>query len=298
MQRIGIIANLEKNHCREFLGPLTSWLGEQGAQVHLLPEAALAIQRPELATEPSAMRETAAVVVLGGDGTILRALRILDVDAPPILGVNLGGLGFLTEVPVAEAKSALERVLAGVFEVEHRMMLDVSTLDENGAVGPSHVGLNDAVLDSPYGRKMIRLVVSFAGEPPDSYSADGLIVATPTGSTAYALAAGGPLLRPGLEALVVVPLCAHRLSLRPLVLAPNEEVTVQVGEGGARLFVDGHGVARLEDGQGIRVTRSTHRAAFVRPVKRAFHAVLRQKLGWGGAPDQGGESATDADESK
>jgi NAD+ kinase len=287
VQRIGIIANLEKDHCSEFLGSLTSWLRERGASVLLLPEAALAIQRPELAAEPAEMREAAVVVVLGGDGTILRALRVLDVDAPPILGVNLGGLGFLTEVPVADARPALERVLAGVFEVEHRMMLGVTTLEDEGREGPSYVGLNDAVLDSPFGRKMLRLVVSFAGEPPDTYSADGIVIATPTGSTAYALAAGGPLLRPGLEALAVVPLCAHRLSLRPLVLAPNEEVTVHVGEGGARLFVDGHGVTRIQEGHGIRVTRSPHRAAFVRPTHRAFHTVLRQKLGWGGAPETG-----------
>lgn len=289
MLRIGIIANLEKENCREHLVSLAGWLSKRGAAVQMLPEAALSIERPDLAAEPEALREAAVVVVLGGDGTILRALRILDVDAPPLLGVNLGGLGFLTEVPASEAPSALERVLTGEFEVEHRMMLEARALDEEGRAVATYVGLNDAVLDSPFGRKMVRLTVSFAGEPPDLYSADGIVIATPTGSTAYALAAGGPLLRPGLEALVVVPLCAHRLSLRPLVLAPNEEVTAHVGEGGARLFMDGLGVSRLQPGQGILVARSPHRAAFVRPTKRAFHTVLRQKLGWGGAPEPGAD---------
>ena len=289
MQRIGIIANLEKENCREHLASLSDWLATRGVEVRLLPEAVLAIEKPDLSAEPDALREATVIVVLGGDGTILRALRLLDVDAPPLLGVNLGGLGFLTEIPSDAAQGALERVLAGDFEVESRMMLEARLMDEGGSVLARYEGLNDAVLDSPFGRKMVKLTVSIAGEPPDRYSADGIVIATPTGSTAYALAAGGPLLRPGLEALVVVPLCAHRLSLRPLVVAPNEEVTAHVGNGGARLFMDGVAVNRLSAGQGILVARSPRRAAFVRPTKRAFHTVLRQKLGWGGAPDPDGE---------
>jgi NAD+ kinase len=285
VRTIGIVANLEKEQCREFLRSLTGWLEEKGAGIRLLREAAEAIGRPDLGCDAPAFRDCVAVVVLGGDGTILRALQILGVEAPPLLGVNLGGLGFLTEIPASEARGAVERVLAGEFETERRMRLEARVLDEKGRPGASYVALNDAVLDSPLGRKMVRLEVSVAGEPPDTYAADGIVVATPTGSTAYALAAGGPLLRPGLEALAVVPLCAHRLSLRTLVLAPDEEVTVRVGDGGARLFIDGHAVARLLPGQGMRVTRSPHAAAFVRPHRRAFHAVLRRKLGWGGAPD-------------
>jgi NAD+ kinase len=222
------------------------------------------------------------IVVLGGDGTLLAVAREIGSAATPILGVNLGQLGFLAEVWPEEQQAALEHVLGGNFETVQRMRLDVQA-ERAGASIVHALALNDAVIKGTDLSRMIDLEARTDGARVGTYHGDGLIVATPTGSTAYNLSAGGPILMPGSRVFVVTPICPHTLTQRPLVLPETAwlEVEVRPREGGAQLTVDGQVGARLEGGDRVRVTVSRHPAHFVASPFRSRFDVLRTKLGWG-----------------
>ena len=222
------------------------------------------------------------IVVLGGDGTLLAVAREIGSAPIPILGVNLGQLGFLAEVAPEEQQGALDHVLAGGFETVPRMRLDVQA-ERHGASVVHALALNDAVIKGTDLARMIDLEARTDGARVGTYHGDGLIVATPTGSTAYNLSAGGPILMPGSRVYVVTPICPHTLTQRPLVLPETAELEIEVRprDGGAQLTVDGQVGARLESGDRVRVTVSEHPAHFVVSPFRSRFDVLRTKLGWG-----------------
>lgn len=238
--------------------------------------------------EPVAREEIAAraefVVVLGGDGTLLGVARLTASRGTPILGINLGGLGFLTQVAVEEAHEAIDRVLKGDFEVDRRITLDVVV---QRATGDLHrmdrfVAVNDVVLNrGPLGR-MLQLEVRANGEPFCTYRADGLIIATPTGSTAYALSAGGPIVFPTLGVVVLAPICPHTLSNRPIVLPDSFEieVRVKVSDHDATLTVDGQESSMVGAEDAIRIKRGGHGVSLVRS-EHGYFEVWRNKLHWG-----------------
>jgi NAD+ kinase len=222
------------------------------------------------------------IVVLGGDGTLLAVAREIG-DAPvPILGVNLGQLGFLAEVAPEEQQGALDHVLGGRFETVPRMRLEVRAERRSEAVVQA-LALNDAVIKGSDLSRMIDLEARADGARVGVYHGDGLIVATPTGSTAYNLSAGGPILMPGSRVFVVTPICPHTLTHRPLVLPDGArlEIEVRPRDGGAQLTVDGQVGARLERGDRVHVAVSAHPAHFVVSPFRSRFDVLRTKLGWG-----------------
>ncbi|MGH7814307.1 MAG: NAD(+)/NADH kinase [Candidatus Binataceae bacterium] len=252
----------------------------------------LALAEPELAdslgAEPAGgalIAERAdLIVVLGGDGTLLGVARMAAARAIPILGVNLGGLGFLTEVAVKEARAALERVLAGDFEVERRIMLE-AILERPGARAgrpESFQALNDVVINKRPAGRMLQLEVSASGNRFCTYRADGLIVATPTGSTAYALSAGGPIVYPTLDAIVLAPICPHMLTNRPVVLPDTFEIEIRVRTpgGDTAVIVDGQESAHLGAADKIRICRGRHRVSLVRSAHPYFE-IWRDKLNWG-----------------
>ena len=254
---------------------------------HLSP-----IAESEVATridaEPVSREELAEradfVIVLGGDGTLLGVARLTAARGTPILGVNLGGLGFLTQVAVDEAQQAVDRMLKGDFEVDRRITLEVlvqrSTNDLRRM--DRFVAVNDVVLNrGPTGR-MLQLEVRANGEPFCTYRADGLIIATPTGSTAYALSAGGPIVFPTLDVVVLAPICPHTLSNRPIVLPDSIEieVRVQVSDHDATLTVDGQESSMVGAEDAIKVKRGSHGVALVRS-EHAYFEVWRNKLRWG-----------------
>jgi len=235
------------------------------------------------AAEPAEIVQTAdLIVVLGGDGTLLGIARLLGARETPILGINLGGLGFLTEVHVDEALQTLSRVIAGDYEVDRRIALEAVVERENGEAAAHFRALNDVVIAKRELGRMLDLHVVADHKTFCSYRADGLIVATPTGSTAYALSAGGPIVFPNLRVLVLAPICPHTLSNRPVVLpdAFELELRVKSDDHGAMLTCDGQESAQLGPADLIRVHRAKHPVSLVRSA-HAYFEIWRDKLRWG-----------------
>ncbi len=218
------------------------------------------------------------VVSLGGDGTMLRAAQIAHLNDAVLLGINLGTLGYLTEVEASGSIDALQAVLAGSFTVQPRMML---RCDVDTAAGPtSHVGLNEVLVERAARHRLVRLGVTIGGERLASFNADGIIVATPTGSTAYALSAGGPIVSPRAETIVVVPVSPHMIFSRPFVLAPDEVVEIQL-EGQdveAQVTLDGAISTPIESGATATVRRHERPLRLVKLEGPLFLARLRSKL--------------------
>jgi NAD+ kinase len=259
---------------------------------HIRSRRIVAIAETEIAAridaEPVTREELAEradfVIVLGGDGTLLGVARLTSARGTPILGVNLGGLGFLTQVAVEEAQQAVDRVLKGDFEVDRRITLEVVVQRATNDLRrmDRFVAVNDVVLNrGPLGR-MLQLEVWASGQPFCTYRADGLIIATPTGSTAYALSAGGPIVYPTLGVVVLAPICPHTLSNRPIVLPDSFEieVRVKVSDHDATMTVDGQESSMVGAEDGIRVKRGSHAVSLVRS-EHGYFEVWRNKLRWG-----------------
>ena len=229
-----------------------------------------------------------AVLSLGGDGTLLRAARMLDGRPVPILGVNLGRLGFLTSCPGSDLALALRRLAAGEYEAERRMALHASAVDPRGNERMHWRSLNDVVLHKGGFARVVRFAVSVDNEPIATYGADGVVVSTPTGSTAYSLSAGGPVVVPTVESIVITPVSPHTLAVRPLVLPPTAEVRVQGEEGLAELLVtiDGQVGTTFGESETLVVRRADRPVLIVRFPGTTFFARLRRKLGWGGLAER------------
>lgn len=259
---------------------VVKWLTDRGLRVR--GDEEVAAFTGEAAAPREALVATAQlVIVLGGDGTLLSVARATGERGVPILGVNLGTLGFLTEITLDELFAALDRVLRGDFVVEPRMRLDVRA-QRGGEELASFLALNDAVLTKADLARMIDLETRAGGVVVTTYHADGLIVATPTGSTAYSLSAGGPILLPELEAFVLTPICPHTLTQRPIVLPEDAEIEIRVrSRVEAQLTVDGQQGIVLREDDVVSVRRSAHPVHLVVSPFRSRFDILREKLGWG-----------------
>lgn len=262
------------------LGQIAPKLGmELFVEQDLLEEGA----RGALLEDPSALD---ALLTMGGDGTLLRGARLLQAHQVPILGVNLGRLGFLTGTPVDQFESALTRFARGDYHVETRIALHATVLDTAGAPRQDWYALNDVVLHKGGFARVVTLRVAADDETIASYAAEGVVISTPTGSTAYSLSAGGPILFPTLETLLVTPISAHALAIRPVVLPATAVVTVQSEDGPEELLVtvDGQPGTNFAVGETLSVRRAPHGIGIVRFPGGSFFTTLRQKLGWGGLP--------------
>lgn len=227
------------------------------------------------------------LIALGGDGTMLRAVRRVGDGSVPVLGVNFGSLGFLTAIPRDQMLADLKEIFDGRYRVEERLRVHVTVHRANGPA-EEFLALNDAVITKGALARIIDLGVEVDNHSLTRYKADGLIVATPTGSTAYALSAGGPILVPTQRALVLAPICPHTLTQRPLVLPGDSRVEIRLVDGEAvMLTMDGQTGLPLAVGDRVEVRPSRHPARLVFPVNRDFYRVLRQKLRWGEHPNQG-----------
>lgn len=224
---------------------------------------------------------------LGGDGTVLFSSRVLSSLQIPILAINLGDFGFITEISKDEWKDAFEKYQQGFLGISERIMVQVAVSRENETVG-SYLGLNDAVIGAAGISKIVQLHLSISNTTVGEYRADGVIISTPTGSTAYSVAAGGPILDPEMEAWIVNPICPFTLSNRPLVIPSEQEITIEVVERqrtGVLLTVDGQYAVELMPKDRIKVTVSDKKARIIRSDRRNFYEVLRSKLNWSGGPD-------------
>ena len=260
---------------------LTKLLESHRVRALLEPEAATAIGETGV---PRAVlvREADLLVVLGGDGTLLSLARAAGDREVPILGINLGTLGFLAEVSIDEMGGAIERALSGEMTIERRMRLGID-LERAGATPRCWIALNDAVLAKGASARIIDLEARADGQLVTTYHGDGLIVSTPTGSTAYSMSAGGPILLPGVASIVLTPICPHALTQRPLVLPDGAvvELVVHARGGDVQLSVDGQEGAVLEEGDRVTVRRSPVPTLLVVPPNRSRFEVLRNQLRWG-----------------
>lgn len=224
------------------------------------------------------------VIVVGGDGTLLHAARMLARLAVPLVGINLGRLGFLVDVSPHALESALDPILDGEYQSDQRAMLSVRVLTEDGAERVD-TALNDVVIHKWSTARMIELEIDIDGVFVSAQRSDGLIIATPTGSTAYALSGGGPLVDPALDAILLVPICPHDLSNRPLVIPGDRRVGVRaraLDQGHAQITCDGQSDLPLPPRALIEVTQHPHRAHLLHPRGHDHYQILRAKLGWGG----------------
>jgi NAD+ kinase len=244
-------------------------------------------------TDPASLD---VMLTLGGDGTLLRGARLLDPHQVPILGVNLGRLGFLTCCPADQLASALMRFARRDYLVESRMAIKARVLDSFGRERHHWVALNDVVLHKGGFARVVELRVCADGETIATYGADGVVISTPTGSTAYSLSAGGPVVFPTLEALVVTPVSAHALAIRPLILPPGTEVTVQAEGFPEELLVtiDGQVGSTFASGETLSIRRNEGGVLIVRFPGGSFFKTLRQKLGWGGLKERDEKFGSDA----
>lgn len=286
MTSFGIIANYRKPELWNLLPPLVEWLLDQGQQVSVTDRMAGSNYQPPDAVS---VRSTATIVKhsdmilsMGGDGTLLSSARIVGKADVPILGIHMGGLGFLAEVPVAETYRALEQVLAGKYHLDARLVLAVD-LQTDGKL-QTYYAINDLVIDRGASPRLLKASVEVSGRPVNDYVADGLIVATPTGSTAYSLSAGGPIVVPTLEALIITPICPHSLSARSLVVPGTEKVVIRFDQGQERLSLTLDGQVKFDiDSTAVVTTRQARwTIKLVRLEDSDYYHVLRTKMGWSG----------------
>jgi NAD+ kinase len=280
MAKIGIVVHRGSTRAADLANEAIDWLRAGDHTVALPVEDAALLGRPELgrADEPLAGLDLA--VGIGGDGTMLRAVHLAAAHGVPVLGVNVGQLGYLTEVEPQAWAPALKRFLAGDYELEDRMMLSVVLHHADGTVDPAELSLNEAVMEKDSMGHTVRLRVEIDGAFFTTYQADGFIVATPTGSTAYSLSAHGPVVAPRHQALLLTPVCPHGLFDRSLVLAPDAHVRLEVcGHRPASLAVDGRHQGRMEVGDAIECTAAERPAQLVTFGERNVHLILKSKFG-------------------
>lgn len=278
---VGLVVKRDSNRALNHATVLGRWLAQK--RVKVLAEPAVA---DRIAATPLDPREIAAradlIVVLGGDGTLLGIARLIGPRQTPILGINVGGLGFLTEAPIEEAQASVARVLAGDYEVDSRITLEASVIRPDDPKAETFTAVNDIVINKRALGRMMDLEVIADRQPFCTYRADGLIVATPTGSTAYALSAGGPIVFPTLDLMVLAPICPHTLSNRPVVLPDSLEIEVRVKatDHDATLTLDGQQSAQLGARDRVIIRKGSSSVSLVRSPHSYFE-IWRNKLRWG-----------------
>ncbi len=281
MKKIGIICKLEKAEPKEILQDLLPLLKRKGCDVYLDTETASKIglngySRSEIASLVD------VVIVLGGDGTMLSVSRLVAEKGVPILGVTLGSLGFITEISKEEVLAAVEKMIQSPLAIEERLMLHTQIFRNDNQVA-SYLALNDIVFNKGALARIIDLETYINGRYVTTYKADGLIVSTPTGSTAYSLSAGGPILYPTLDSILVTPICSHTLTNRPIVLPQDFKIKVVLKtlSEDVYLTVDGQEGFSLRMDDAIEIVKSRSKARLLLPKERDYFDILRTKLKWG-----------------
>ena len=283
MTDVLLVAHHDRMEAAALARQAASWLTEHGHTVWMTPEDAEPLGLLDLVGERKP--ESAGLALsLGGDGTMLRAVKMLGGSGVPIIGVNVGLLGYLTEVEPPALTKVLERWNAGAddgeWRIEERMMIDATLQPAGGEDAETWTALNESVIEKQEAGHTVRLLVRIDGATFTSYAADGLIIATPTGSTAYSLSARGPVVSPKHRALLLTPVSPHMLFDRSLVLDPDEQVDIEViGHRPATLSIDGRTAATLAEGDTVCVRASASVARFVRFGERRFHQILKTKFG-------------------
>ncbi|MBF0153691.1 MAG: NAD(+) kinase [Magnetococcales bacterium] len=284
---VGIVTKRSDQRALDATKWLTAWLHDKGLQVTVTGEAAMATDIPEESARRCKQSQLPdnmdLIIVVGGDGTFIAAARHLGNRDVPLLGVNMGRLGFLTEIPHAEMAHTLDDVLAGRYCIEERMLLEATLIRDGKEIFAAQT-LNDVVIHKGEIARMIEFEVDVDDQFVFTSRANGLIVSTPTGSTGYALAAGGPIIHPALDTILLVPICPHTLTNRPIALPAHGTIAVTLAPNDSDRMVtlDGQTVFSLENDDRILIRRAQHRLKLMHAPGRSYYEILRSKLLWGG----------------
>jgi NAD+ kinase len=280
--KIGIIAKANIPEPLDITNKLTAWLKERDVEVFVEKELGEQIGYANSVDAADIPKLVDVILVFGGDGTFLGMARLACKHGTPILGINLGGLGFLTEVTVEELYPMMERIIQGNFEVEERQMLLTTIHRDKDTLGTYEV-LNDVVINKGAVARIIDLAIYIDDSHVTTYKADGIILSTPTGSTAYSLSAGGPIVHPTIPVTIITPICPHTLTNRPLVVSSDMKVEIKVTthEPDTYLTLDGQIGIRLNTGDIIEVQRTDTSVKLIKSPFRDFFTILKTKLMWG-----------------
>jgi NAD+ kinase len=280
LSRIGIIPNLSKDNNLHLTESITNWLLENKQEVLLNAGIALRIGKPDLGLKnEDIFINSDFIIVLGGDGTLLNIARQSAYYNVPLFGINLGHLGFLTEVEAEEMFPALEKLISGDYEIEKRMMLEATVETDNIQMEKS-VALNDiGITKGPFSR-IIRMGIYINDDYVDLYSADGVVISSPTGSTAYSLSAGGPIVSPDVKVMIITPICPHILHSRSIVVSHEDVVKIEVCQNNTEvmLTVDGQQGYKLKAGDIVTIRQAQCYTNLVKLKDRSFYQVLRKKI--------------------
>ena len=290
IRRVGMVANVEKPKIARHVGALKKWLEEKGAEVFLGEEIAGKMRMAQGLTWSELGKKAQLLVVLGGDGTMLRTARHVARYKAPIVGINMGSFGYLTEVNLNEMHAALELILRGKYAVEKRMMLSVMIKTGDGLIRAGDA-LNDVVINRGNLSRITELETAVNGDYLTTYKADGLIISTPTGSTAYSLSAGGPIVFPGEELIIINPICPHTLTNRPIIFPHDADlrITLWSKEKGATVTLDGQETYQIKSGDAVMIKKSRRAVNLVLSPHRSYWEILRSKLSWSGLPAGAGK---------
>ena len=284
MNRIGIAVNATKKNAFPLIRQVVAWLKERGIDVLIDSAVSDSVNADAQPSPIHEMRDSVdLMVVFGGDGTMLNVAQQMNDARTPLMGVKVGGLGFLTGVTEEEVFATLEEALAGRHRIERRMMLGCSVVRSDGSSHRETVALNDVVIQRDSLERMLTIETYVNDEFLASYACDGLIISTPTGSTAHSLSAGGPIVHPETEVMLVTPICPHMLTNRPLVLSSKQELqAVVVSEhSSAGIMIDGQIAVKIHPGDKTIVRKSPFTVLLAASSKKSYFEVLRTKLNWG-----------------
>jgi NAD+ kinase len=281
MRKIGVIAKGNKPEAIQVVKELVGWLKDRKVECFVDSDIAKAVSHPALDKQemPGAVD---MVVVLGGDGTLLAAARALQKQEVPILGVNLGGLGFLTEITLAELYPMLEAILHGAYKTDERMLLEARVWRDKKVVDTFTV-LNDVVINKGALARIIELETSVDQAYLTTFRSDGLIISTPTGSTGYSLSAGGPIVYPSLHSIIITPICPHTMTNRPIIVPKEAVINVTLCSMDQEVFLtlDGQVGFKMELHDRVEVKKGEGFVRLIKSPSRGYFEVLRQKLMWG-----------------
>ncbi len=288
MKNIGLFCKPRPSVAPQIVNDLVQWLRERNCKLYMDQNTADLTGEPATCPQEEIPNLSELVIVLGGDGTLLNVARIAHSHGVPILGVNLGNLGFLTETTLENLYQTLQSTLNGECEIEHRMLLNASLWRDGTKIQNFNV-LNDIVINKGALARIVNLAVLVNDQPMTSYRADGLIIATPTGSTAYSLSAGGPIIHPSMQALVLSPICPFALTNRPIVIPDTSRIKVQLAkrheDEDVRITLDGQMGCNMKSGDILEAEKAQVSVKLVQAPGKNYYQTLRTKLHWGGTTE-------------
>jgi len=284
LNSVGLVVNYEKKQTKKIIGQITGWLNSKQIKVYIEENTQKTFKKEDLKSPSQKFFEKVDLIIsLGGDGTLLRAARLAAVADIPVLGINLGGLGFLTQIGVDDLEKCLEKLYQGKYFLNERMMLDCLVRRENKDI-KKFIALNDIVIGKGAFARIICLATYINNDYVVTYSADGLVISTSTGSTAYSLSAGGPIVNPSINSMILTPICPHTLSARPLIIGENDQVriTLELNEEEVMVTIDGQEGFVLQAKDEVIAKKSNHKTKLITFREKSFYAILREKLRWSG----------------